>query len=81
MAINRFFPLEDSSDNSALTAQLCAFGQTAVPLPALFIPVMPGAVMPGIVQWQQVVLQMAYQLARVIVAPPRHELLITSSWN
>ena len=76
MAINRLFPGNDSSSNDVLTAHLRSAGQTAVPLPALLMPVMPGSI-----QWQQFVLQMAYQLARVIVAPPRHEQLLTSSWN
>ena len=78
MAINRLFPADDSSGNEITTAQLRSAGQIAVPFPPQMIPY---GVMPGQMQWQQAVLQMAYQLARLIVAPPRHETLFTSSLN
>jgi hypothetical protein len=80
VANNRLFSGSDSSSNDVLTAQLRSLAHVPAPNPALFMPV-AGPNLPGYAQWQQMVLQMAYQLARAIVAPPRHEQLLTSSWN
>ena len=81
MAINRLFPTDDSS-NDVMTAQLQAGvnGAALPPFVTMGNVMIPGAAF-GYAQWQQAVLQMAYQLARIIVAPPRHETLFTSSWN
>jgi hypothetical protein len=76
MATNRLFSGDDSDPVDVLTAQLRAAGQASGEQQGAYLPILP-----GYSPWQQMILQMAYQLARVIVAPPRHESILTSSWN
>lgn len=75
MAANRIFPVSTRT-TSDVFEPVVAVAQLERPLSVVYIPAVPNCA-----QWQQHLFQIAYEWARAALAPPRHEQLLTASWN
>lgn len=70
MPHNRLASLSSFGNDAATVALITA----APEIPVVWIPASPNFAL-----WQQQLFQMAHELARALLAPPRHERLV--SWN